>query len=171
MRLNVEKKKLGKLWTVEALEVARAKTVVALAGAAKELESAIRAAAPRATGELAASVTTYTSPSGLYVKVVEGTATRTAKGFSYGVPVQAGAKQSKVRASESLVRWVEIKKGLRGSAARSAAFAIARWKEKQGKTAGNPWFYGPFDRLLPSLNSNYLGPIGAAIVTELDELF
>lgn len=171
MKLDAKLTKTGKLWTVDALKVAREKTVAALAAAARHLEPAIKQAAPRASGAMAESVTTLTSPSGLYVRVVENAPRRTGDKVSYGIPVETGANQSKVRASESLVRWVEIRKGLRGAEAKSAAFAIARWKERKGSTPKTNWFYGPFERLIPTLNSNYLGPVGAAIIDELDELF
>lgn len=170
MKLDAKLTKTGKLWTVDALKVAREKTVVALAAAARHLEPAIKQAAPKASGEMAESVTTLTSPSGLYVRVIENAPYRTG-GVTYGIPVETGAKQSKIRVSEPLVRWVEIRKGLRGAEAKSAAFAIARWKERKGSTPKTNWFYGPFERLIPTLNSNYLGPVGAAIIDELDELF
>jgi hypothetical protein len=164
VNLGIAIKKTGQLWHYQADQVARAKTARALQGAARLLQPAIKARAPRASGTLASGVQIVTSRSGLSVRVVAQTP---GSGLSYGIPVESGASQTKV-AMEGLVKWAELKLGKSGLEARQTAYAIARWKERKGTTPKTNWFFGPFDRLTATINSAFLGPVGAAIVAELD---
>lgn len=162
MKLNTTLKKSGKLWSSLADQIAQDKVAAALKKGARVLEPAIKRNAPTASGKMRSGVKTVVSNSGLSVRVISELGQEW-----YQIPVESGTKQGKL-AIQPLARWAEAKLGKHGVEALQTAFAIATVKARKGGTKKTNWFYGPWDRLRSTINALYLGPVGVAIVEELD---
>ena len=162
MKMQHTIRKTGPIWPESSANVAPRKLAEALKKAGDVLHPAIKGNARVATGKMRGGVKLLISQSGLVVRVVSELGQE-----YYSIPVESGTKQGKV-AIEPLVRWVEAKLGKSGVKAVQTAFAIATVKAREGGTEKTNWFYGPWDRMRPTINALYLGPVGAAIVQELE---
>lgn len=155
MELKAAVTKRGRLFRGQSKELVDKEARKQLKAAAEFLARGIRAAAPAATGTLRDSIKTQ------YLD----NASRVFSEESYAIPVEAGRAAATIPIAP-LVLWFEKRLGLSGDEAVEAAIRTAR---SRPAIAANPFFYRTFDRLAPVLASQFLVPIAATIVRELDQ--
>ena len=158
MNLAARGRKVGKFWGDYRTQVAKKEIARGFKGASSRLVEALKTAAPVAGGELREGIHAEFFRGGMVVKVVQDP--------WYGIAVDAGAVAS-FSPVQPLVEWVELKIGASGQEAERIAYAIIEDHSKLGRDP-QPYWYVTFDKMIPILNSQYLGPVGAAIVKELE---
>lgn len=156
MNAFVVGKKVGRFWGEQKFEVVKQQISKTLGGAGGRLAGEEASGAPVATGKLRSRIRVERkSPFAVAVVADE----------PYGIMLEHGSDAHYPR-MERLIEWVEAKIGASGNEAVRIAFAIA---EDQSHLGIEPkeWWWSTFESLLPVLNSQYLGPLGAAIVRDL----
>lgn len=156
--LDISAKTVGKFWGQRKIEAAQRLVKKGLGGAAGRLVQAEKQAAPVATGELQDGIHAVVQAGGMVVKVVQDP--------WHGIVVEHGAVPS-YTPIEPLEEWVEVKLAIPQPEARRVAYAISETHSIYGIDP-QPYWWKTFDSLVPTLNSQYLGPVGAALVKELE---
>lgn len=159
MSLDATVNMIGTIWTVEKYQALRAATKEAMNPALQHLERELKAATPVASGKMQDSIHAVFWPSGQGGKVVNE--------MWQGIPIDAGS-QAGFHPVEPMRQWVEVKLGITGDEAKRVAYAIIYDHANLGQDPANFW-WATFDRLTPTLNAQYLGPVGADIVSKLNK--
>lgn len=159
MSLDATINLIGAIWTVEKYQAIREATKEAFPPALRHLERELKAAAPVATGKTQDSINTVHFPSGQGGKVVNE--------MWQGIPIEAGS-QAGFHPVAPVREWVEVKLGLTGAEANRVAHAIVYDHSILDRDPAKFW-WSTFDRLTPTLNAQYLSPVGADIVSKLEK--
>ena len=159
MSLDATVNLIGSIWTLEKYRAIREANKEAFPPALRYLESELKAAAPVATGQTQDSIKAVFSPDGQGGKVVNE--------MWQAIPIDSGSEAG-FHPVEPIKQWVEVKLGITGDEALRVAHAIVYDHSLLDRDPGKFW-WATFDRAVPTLNAQFLDPVGASIVGKLEK--